>query len=306
MELKELNYLITLANEGNISRAAEKLYMAQSSLSHFIKQLETELNTTLFIRTSRGIKLTDSGKALVSHAKSMMVEYQAAKNEISDIENLQTGEIRFGISTFRGTYILPSILKKFHQSYPGISVTVTESDSLHLEHKILDGSLDMALIVSPSNAPNTIITKTCIKDEVCLIASPGHPIMKHTFTKDDPNHLYINIKDISDHIFIYSPSQMSLGNIAREVFKEADIFPKAYSTTVSPLMATAIVRSEIGVAFSYYSWSAFSPDIVYISITPKPVFVELALAYPSGGYRSKACKAFGDLFYEYGRNMLSD
>lgn len=118
MDFKELDYLITLADEKNISRAAERLFMAQSSLSHFIRQLESELGTTLFIRTPRGIFPTASGEQFLSHARSMLQEFRTAKNEIYELEHLSKGNIRFGISTYRGVYLLPDILRRFHSQYP--------------------------------------------------------------------------------------------------------------------------------------------------------------------------------------------
>ena len=99
MDFKELDYLITLADEKNISRAAEKLFMAQSSLSHFIRQLESELGTTLFIRTPRGIIPTASGEQFLVHARNMLQEFHIAKNELCELNHLVKGTIQFGIST---------------------------------------------------------------------------------------------------------------------------------------------------------------------------------------------------------------
>lgn len=79
MEMKELVYLVTLAEEESISRAAERLYMAQSSLSQFLHQFEAELGTKLFVRTSKGITPTYSGKCFIEHAGEILRDYQKAK-----------------------------------------------------------------------------------------------------------------------------------------------------------------------------------------------------------------------------------
>lgn len=98
MDFKELTYIVTIADEGSISRAAEKLYMAQSSLSQFLQQYEAELGSRLFYRTARGVRLTASGTALIYHAKGMMRQYHLAKSELGDIESLQGGRIEHAYS----------------------------------------------------------------------------------------------------------------------------------------------------------------------------------------------------------------
>lgn len=112
MDLKELNYVVTVANEGSISRAAEKLFMSQSSLSQAIRVLEQDLGTSVFVRTTRGVRPTAAGDAFISHAKQILQQYRAACSEAADIENLNGGTVIFGISTYRGTYLLPPVLKQ--------------------------------------------------------------------------------------------------------------------------------------------------------------------------------------------------
>ena len=140
MEMKELVYLVTLAEEESISRAAERLYMAQSSLSQFLHQFEAELGTKLFVRTSKGITPTYSGKCFIEHAGEILRDYQKAKNELWDNENLAAGKVVLGISSFRGRRMLPKVLKQFQEIYPNVKVQVVEAHSMRLEELLLDGS----------------------------------------------------------------------------------------------------------------------------------------------------------------------
>ena len=79
MDLKELNYLIAIADEGSISRAAESLYMAQSSLSQFLQQYEAELGVRLFFRTARGVRPTAAGQAFIQNARQILLHYRRAQ-----------------------------------------------------------------------------------------------------------------------------------------------------------------------------------------------------------------------------------
>lgn len=93
MDLKELDYIVTVANEGSISRAAEKLFMAQSSLSQAVRLFEQDLGTPIFVRTARGVRPTSAGEAFIFHARQILQQYQEARSEASDIENLKGGTV---------------------------------------------------------------------------------------------------------------------------------------------------------------------------------------------------------------------
>lgn len=85
--------------------------MAQSSLSQAVRLFEQDLGTPIFVRTARGVRPTSAGEAFIFHARQILQQYQEARSEASDIENLKGGTVIFGISTYRGTYLLPPVLK---------------------------------------------------------------------------------------------------------------------------------------------------------------------------------------------------
>ena len=176
MDLKELDYIVTVANEGSISRAAEKLFMAQSSLSQAVRLFEQDLGTPIFVRTARGVRPTSAGEAFIFHARQILQQYQEARSEASDIENLKGGTVIFGISTYRGTYLLPPVLKKFHALYPRVHVEICEMDSIDLENKILEGLLDLALIAAPPVRIKHGVD-FLMRDEIMIATTADHPVM---------------------------------------------------------------------------------------------------------------------------------
>ena len=201
MDLKELDYIVTVADEGSISRAAEKLFMAQSSLSQAVRLIEQDLGTSVFVRTARGVRPTAAGEAFISHARQILQQYREARSEASDIENLKGGTIIFGISTYRGTYLLPPVLKKFHERYPKVHVEISEMDSIDLENQILAGILDLALIAAP---PVRIKHgfEELMRDEIMLVTMKEHPVMKYAHEcENDPEELWIDLKDTAPYEF---------------------------------------------------------------------------------------------------------
>ena len=195
MNLKELNYIVTIADEGSISRAAEKLYMAQSSLSQFLQLYEAELGAPLFMRTSRGVRPTASGSVFLNHARQILLQYHRAQSELWDIEELSGGRIELGISTFRGTYLLPPVLKRFRDRYPRIHVEITEKDSMYLEEMILEGFLDMALLALPSPRLHKQLD-FLTRDEIYLVTVSEHPVMEFVHREEDGTR-WVDLKDIA-------------------------------------------------------------------------------------------------------------
>lgn len=305
MDLKELNYIVTIADEGSISRAAEKLYMAQSSLSQFLQMYEAELGTPIFMRTSRGVRPTASGAVFISHARQILLHYRRAQSEVWDIENLKGGRIEFGIATFRGTYLLPRVLKKFHERYPGIHVEITEKDSVPLEEMIMDGLLDIALVALPTVRLKQKV-EPLMKDEILLVAAKDHPVMDYVHPAEGiAERPWIDLTDTSPFEYILGPPGTILGRVARDEFRKLGIEPFARNTNFTAPFAAAMAREGIALAFTYESCIIETESAEYLRIGRDGIFLDLGLAYPTGEYRSKATEALGKLFHEtYGDSHL--
>lgn len=298
MELKELTYIVTIAEEGSISRAAEKLYMAQSSLSQFLQQYEAELGARLFIRTSRGVRPTAAGAAFVAHAESILQQYHRAQSELWDIESMQGGRIELGASTFRSTYLLPPILKRFHDLYPGVHVEITELDISLLEERLTEGALDLALVSLPLGRLQTQ-ADFLMRDEICIVATYDHPVMRAA--QPVPGAIgrsWVHFEDAARYEFVLGEPKTMLGSVARREFRRVGVVPTACNTNISAPFAAAMARAGLALALTYRSCIVREEGVCYLSIGQEGVFLDLALAYPPDGYRSRATKAFASLMHE--------
>ena len=145
MELKELEYIVAVAEERSISKAADRLYLAQSSLSQFVSRYEAELGVKLFKRTSGGVRPTTAGELFLRNARQMLLQYHQVRQQLTDLDAPMEGRIHFGISTFRGSYLFPKAMHLFRQEAPTVDVILHEHDSIYLQRKIAAGELDLAL-----------------------------------------------------------------------------------------------------------------------------------------------------------------
>lgn len=135
-----------VANCGNITHSSEKLNISQPAISKAIKNLEEQLGGDLFVRTQKGVILTEEGKSFYKHIKCAIENIQNAENEFTNLINLNTGSIRIGVSTtITEKYLLP-YLKEFHSTYPNITIHMYTDVSNELLNKLRNGLIDLAII----------------------------------------------------------------------------------------------------------------------------------------------------------------
>lgn len=297
MDLRELEYLTALAEEGSVSRAADRLYMSQSSLSQFLQQYEDELGVRLFLRTSRGIRPTANGEVFIEHMRKILLDYQRAKNELWDSESMKGGRVTLGISSFRGYRMLPKILHRFREMYPNVIVDVVEENSMRLESLLLDGKLDVAVLALPTTKLKNEV-KILMKEEVYIVAAASHPVIQKAEKREDADGLRIRLKDAAEYPFILSDHDTILGNLSRNLFRSSKLKYDALYESITAEMAVCMAREGLGLAFTYASCTEPDENTILLHIGRDGVFLDLGIALPSKEYHSKAAKVLEEIILE--------
>ena len=289
MELKELEYIVAIAEEGRISKAAERLYLAQSSLSQFLQRYEAELGTRLFIRTGSGVRPTPAGEIFIRNARQMLQQYQRTREELKDTGQAARGHIDLGLSSFRGSYLIPGVLEGFRRDYPGIEVHIAEHDSAVLLRKIAASELDMALVALRPGQKKPE-DETVLRDEVCLVVNRAHPAMEyvHYGHRGRP---WIELEKTGSFEYLLSNRSTVLGNVAEEQFALCGIDPPALNRDLTAAFAKAMACQGLGLAFTYASCVTERSDVEYVSLGREPYYVDLVLYFPPDGYRSRSLLA---------------
>ncbi|MCR5742132.1 MAG: LysR family transcriptional regulator [Lachnospiraceae bacterium] len=174
-----------VANTGNISRAASELYISQPAISKSISKLEENLNTTLFIRNSRGVTLTDEGRILYDYVKTAFAALERGEDELVKIQELGIGHIKIGVSTTLCKFILVPYLEEYIRTHPHVKVTIDNHHSAHTISLLEQHAIDLGVIAEPRSAKNIdFYPITEIEDIfVCspsymknfMLRSTGHP-----------------------------------------------------------------------------------------------------------------------------------
>ena len=148
---KRIQYLLTVAQEQNITTAAKKLYISQPALSRMILDLEQELGTPLFIRERNALRLTQAGAVYLRGCRQILAIDRSVKREISDLLSSRRGKITLAVTALTGEFLLPRILNAFEAEYPNVKLELYEEKMRFLNEAVKNGKADLALVRSPND-----------------------------------------------------------------------------------------------------------------------------------------------------------
>src|SRR4051812_25965997 len=155
LDVRRMKVLREVARQGSFSAAAEALSYTQSAVSQQIAALEQEAGTQLLERGPRGVRLTDSGRALVEHSEAIFARLAAAEAELDDIAGLRAGRLRIASFSSAGATLAPLAVGTFRGRHPGIRLELAQADEEDSIPMLRAGELDLALIFEPSKLPDT-------------------------------------------------------------------------------------------------------------------------------------------------------
>jgi Transcriptional regulator len=169
MDIRQLRYFLAIAEEENITRAAEKLHIAQPPLSHQLKLLEEELGVKLIDRNTRKIQLTDIGEKLRYRAEQMLKLMETTVKELKDINEGLQGTLLIGTVPSSGATLLPERIHSFHEKYPGIDFQIWDGDTYRIIELLNSGIIEIGIIRTPFNSE--IFESICLPKEPMVVAS---------------------------------------------------------------------------------------------------------------------------------------
>lgn len=186
---------ISVAESLSFSRAAKELYISQPAVTKHIKELESRLNTTLFLRKGNKIYLTTSGKVAYSKLKEIRSQYRELEFELGQLSGAFKGELRVGASSTIGQYLIPKVLAEFHQRYPEITLHLYNGNSTEIEQKLIDGEVDVALVENSSSQSDIRYRDLTNDNIVAITDSKSVYARKRSITVADLPHIPIVLRE---------------------------------------------------------------------------------------------------------------
>lgn len=226
MTLKDLEYFIAIANEGSITRAAAKLYMAQPALSQCLQKIEKEMGVGLVVRNSTGVGLTSEGECFLEFAQQVLQERAELTKKIRDVENAENGTIRLGFTGTQATYVLPYILPEFQAKHPGITITLVEALSDEIETKLLRNEVDIGILHPPISNAAKLDFFEISTDEMMVVPRTVSAYQDFVYYKEGCDEPYLNLDFfLQEPVILTLPAQRSR-MVCDQIFANAGIVPK--------------------------------------------------------------------------------
>jgi DNA-binding transcriptional LysR family regulator len=242
----------TVAQLKSFTKAAQVLNLTQPAITFQIKNLEDHFQTRLFYRDANKISLTPSGKVFFRHVKNILDEYETAKKEIAKVSGKIRGEIRIGIASLLGKYLLPKLIGHFKNEHSLIEISMLVGNSGKLIQELKEHALDLVIVSEPISAQHFIV-RPFLDDELVAIINPHHKWAKREF---------IEMDDLLTESFV----DREEGSGTREVFKNflstRNISLKNLNVIMTMGGSEAVKSAiESGVAYGIVSNMAVSREI---------------------------------------------
>lgn len=285
MELRILRYFIEVANELSFTRAAEKLYITQPTLSRQIAQLESELGKKLYTRESYGIRLTEEGLLLRKRAEEIIELEQKTISELSGSDNNIHGTIYIGAGETAGIRHVGKILRDLRAKFPAITYRMTSADSEDVTDKLDKGLIDFGLFVGRANLDkyNCIKLPESESDRWGVIVRADDELANHNF---------ITPEDLRERELLFSHQAKAQGEFSGWLgfpFSELNIA----GTHNLAYNASVMVREGLGILITIEGIINHN-ELVFIPLKPE-IKAGLILAWKKEAVLSKAAKKFLEL-----------
>ena len=238
MEMHQLRYAAAVARMGNFSRAAEQCHVSQPSLSQQIQKLENELGERLFDRMKRQAKLTPHGEAFLRRAARILEEVDAAQREATEAKGLLRGSVAIGVLPTIAPYLLPDVMAKFTETYPGVEVIVQEDTTARLLKLALAYEIDFALASQPIH-DQRLEVRELFTEELLLALPPGHPLTRKRV---------VNAANLKGERLIIMKEGHCLGDQVLGFCDRRDLRPQISFRSAQLETVQALVRASLGIS----------------------------------------------------------
>lgn len=299
MDLKELEYILTIAQEENITKAAEKLFLTPSALTQFVTKLEKNLGTALFTRSRNGCFLTEAGKVYAESARQMLSLREETYSRIYDIAACKDMTLTIGFPPEHGATMFTAIYPAFHRKYPDIRIRIRETSVRDQQQRIAAGELDLGFLTL-RDCDKTQDTYIPLTTEELLVAMPSDsPICR--FAQVMPGSAFPVLDPV--HLNGEPMAQMYGGSTfytwTDTLFKDLNVHPNVmFETSRHSTMQRMVSAGLCFCMVTSYHCRSTLPGITYFSLPEHPCW-EVCVSYRKNRYLSEPMKYLIRLAKDY-------
>lgn len=242
LELYRIFYVV--AKNKHMTKASEELHISQPAISQSIKKLENQLGGTLFLRSNKGMELTEEGKMFYNHIRGALELIKNAENEFTSFKNLSTGEIKIGCSSTLTKILLLEPLKMFHEDYPNISVSIINDLTCNLINDLKLGKLDFVIFNESNIKENALELKKIKELKQGFIYNPK-------YYKDD----IISLNNLSKVPLILQKEDANSRKYLDHIMLQKNIKLVPKMEVVSQDLIVELVNIGLGIGYAFVDYA---------------------------------------------------
>lgn len=282
IDLRLLRYFIAVAEEGHLTKAAQRIGIQQPPLSQQIRALERELGVTLFNRLPRGMELTESGQALLTDARKILAQLEASLADVRRIAMGERGRLALGFTESASLHpFIPEVIRAFRTAAPDVVMTVEESNTTELVEALRQKRLDAAFVRSPVGNAEGLKIETMLVEKMILALPATHPLARKKIGGKPRKSLPLSALAEQDFILNRRPSGPGLYDTIIAACHAAGFSPHVVQEARKNLSTLSLVASGLGISVIPASMRHVHLDeVVYMNIDDAPdLHAPLHLAY---------------------------
>ena len=238
MDIRTLRYFVEVVRQQSFTRAAEKLYVTQPTISKMLKNLEDELNCTLLIRDGRKLLMTDTGQVVFERGLAILDEFRQLEAELSDINHLNKGVLRLGIPPMVGM-LMAGPIGLFRQRYPGVELKISEFGGLTVQQAVMNGELDLAMTALPVEEESALTTLPLFSPPLCVLVPRSGEWLEQTS---------VSPTQLAAHPLLIYNEDFALSRQLMQLFARHDVKPRIAVRSGQWDFLAAMVQAGVGVA----------------------------------------------------------
>lgn len=293
MELRQLDMFLAVVETGSYATAGERLHISHSAIHRQVRLLEHELNDRLLVRQSARMRLTETGKVVVEHARRIRQDIASLKCQIKEIAQLHTGHLRIGTGSMMLQFFLPPVIKRFRQEFAGVDVHLITGTAHEVIEELKAGNLDLGIIFSPVDlhlGRDDFLYETLYREEFVWAVSKTHPLTRIK---------KVSLAQISKFPLITYSKTSHVRKLVERMLDRAQLKPNVILELESEESMAKMAEIDMGIAF-LAKRRVLRDQIHYLRIAEGPVELEVGIILPKFDYIPRAAKEFARMCREAG------
>jgi len=285
IKYRQLQYFLAVAQSLHFSKAAEKLFVTQPTLSHQLAELEAQLGIPLFDRSGKGVRLTQAGETFRAYAQRSIDEIEAGCNALAELEGLQRGQLSIGVTQSFVHRLMPPIIAEFLARYPAVHLDVQEMTASQIERQLADGVLDLGIAFAPSALEDTEL-EPILEERLLLVARRDHPLA---------NQPSVRMAELAGVSLVLLRRDYSTRQLIEDYMAQAGVKPTvACETNTIDLMRGLAAASGLAAILPESSVEKL-PDLCVLPLVDPVPMRTSALLWSRHKFRTLAAKTFAQI-----------